>query len=221
MYVNELIWKYWDGLLGGVIVNVRMAVFVWVFGMIAGLATAVGSVRYPNTVGVVGRALAFLLGAIPLIALLFALHYPVQSLFRITVNPEITCVLALATVNTFLVFEIIRPVLVAFPAELTTSALVYGVSPGRCFIFIKLPLIVRQVIPSLLITQVTMLQSTIFGAFIGVPEIFRVAQRITSIEQVPVTAYWSVALFFICISLPVTVLASYLQKRFGRNLSER
>ena len=123
--------------------------------------------------------------------------------------------------NALAVADVIRPAIRQFPSELYTVSKVTGLSYGRFLARIQLPMVVRQVLPTLLMIQVTMLQSTVFGAFINVPEIFRVAQRIDSFEHVPVEAYGAVAVFFLLVCLPLNGLALILQRRFSRDLSDR
>jgi ABC-type amino acid transport system permease subunit len=60
----------------------------------------------------------------------------------------------------------------------------------------------------------------LFASLISVEEIFRVSQRINSLEYKPVEIYTALALFFLSISLPVNALALWLRSRFTRNISE-
>lgn len=221
MLLLDLISRYREALLGGLVVTLRMVALIWSAGIFLGVPLAILGARYPQSIGLMTRIGTFLVGAVPLIALLFALHYPFQAALAVTVDPEITCVVVLGTFNVLQIAEIVRPALLAFPKELEQVSLVHGLTRGRCFVRVKLPLLARNVVPSLLITQTAMLQSTVFGSFIGVPELFRVSQRVTSIEQVPVIAYGSVAVFFLVICLPLTAIAAVLQQKYGRDLSER
>ena len=56
------------------------------------------------------------------------------------------------------------------------------------------PIVLRQMIPGLLMIQVTMLQSTLFASLISVDEIFRVAQRINAVVYRPIEVYTALGL---------------------------
>jgi ABC-type amino acid transport system permease subunit len=66
-----------------------------------------------------------------------------------------------------------------------------------------------------------MLHATLFASLISVEEIFRVAQRINSTIYRPIEIYTALALFFLMVCLPINLLASYLKRRYTRDLSER
>jgi ABC-type amino acid transport system permease subunit len=86
---------------------------------------------------------------------------------------------------------------------------------------IQAPIILRQILPSLLTIQVSMLQATLFASLISVEEIFRVAQRINAVIYKPVEIYTALALLFLLICLPLNGLALWLKIKFTRDLSEQ
>jgi len=97
---------------------------------------------------------------------------------------------------------------------------VCGISKKDAFLKIELPIILRQTIPSLLNTQVNMLQITLFASLISVEEIFRVAQRINATIYKPIEVYTALAVFFLLICLPLNGLALWLKHKYTRNTSE-
>jgi len=123
-------------------------------------------------------------------------------------------------VNTFLVADLIRGVLLDFPNQYVMAAKVCGLNDRETVLRVQLPIIARQVLPNLLFIQVGMLQATLFASLISVEEIFRVAQRINSEVYKPVEIYTALAAFFLAVCLPLHGLALFLKQRFTRNLSE-
>ena len=164
--------------------------------------------------------LAFVVLGLPILVLLYWLHFPVQAYFRITIDPFWTAVLALAVVNTVIVSEDVVNVLNDFPSQYIAAAKVCGMSRMEIITRIQAPLVLRQVLPALLKTQVYMLQATLFASLISVQEIFRVAQSINAQEYRPVEVYSTLAIFFLCICLPLNGLAIWLRHRFTRDTSE-
>jgi len=165
--------------------------------------------------------LSFVVAGIPILVLLFWLHYPLQSILHVVINPFYTAIAALAIVNVVAIAELIRNVLIDFPKQYIVAAQMCGISSRDIFKKIQFPLIFRQSLPSLLIIQVNILQATLFASLISVEEIFRVAQRINATIYKPVEIYTSLAILFILVLAPLNYLAYILKQRYTRNLSER
>jgi ABC-type amino acid transport system permease subunit len=157
---------------------------------------------------------------VPVLVLLFWLHYPLQSVLGVIFDPFYTAAAALSLVNIVSIADLVATTLRDFPAQYVTAARVYGLSPAETTRRIQLPIIFRQILPGLLVRQVTILQATLFASLISVDEIFRVAQRINAIVYRPIEIYTALAGFFLLICLPLNGLAYFLEARFTRDLSE-
>jgi polar amino acid transport system permease protein len=121
----------------------------------------------------------------------------------------------------FLIADVIKNVLVDFPRQFVDAGRVYGLSQRMIFYRIQLPIILRQTLPGLLLTQVVMLQATLFASLISYDEIFRIAQRVNSEVYRPVEIYTALAVFFLLLCIPLIVLAEWLRYRYTRDFSER
>ena len=119
------------------------------------------------------------------------------------------------------VADIVRTALLEFPKQYIIAGQVCGMDTNAIFKKIQFPIIFRQILPSLLTTQVNMLQLTLFASLISVGEIFRAAQDVNSVIYKPVEIYSALALFFLVICLPLNGLALWLKKQYTRNLSEK
>ncbi|MFA5926264.1 MAG: ABC transporter permease subunit [Parcubacteria group bacterium] len=163
---------------------------------------------------------SFLLMSIPVLVLLFWLHYPAQAIMGIVINPLITTIVTLSIVNIVLTGEIIKKTLDDFPFQYVSVARVCGIPEKKIFLKIKLPIIFRQVLPSIIVLQISIMQMSLFGSLISVEEIFRIAQQINSQIYRPVEIYTALALLFVAVALPLNILAHYLRGKYTRNLSE-
>lgn len=167
------------------------------------------------------RIFSFLLSGVPILVFLFWLHYPAQAMFDLVIDPFYTAAVTLSIVNIFAVADIVRGALNDFPQQYLTAAKVTGLSRKQTIFNIQIPLIFREILPSLLLLQVTMLHTTLFASLISVEEIFRVAQRINAQIYRPVEIYTALGLFFLLVCLPVNGFAIWLKHHFTRDLSER
>jgi ABC-type amino acid transport system permease subunit len=206
-------------LAGGIVVTLKLSLIVWLAGLLLGGILGVVGARW-RLVGAFGYTLTFILGSIPIIVTLMWLNYPAQSLLGIVAPPFWTASFALSLVNIFSVSEIVRAAITSFPREFNVIGLVSGMSQMQVLRFITFPLLIRQILPPLLFSQVTILQATLFASLISVDEIFRVTQQINAVTYQPVTLYTALAVLFLIVCAPINALALYLKKRFGRDMSE-
>ena len=220
MSVLDILINYHQAFLKGLIVTLQLSAIIWGCGIVIGAALGLVGAQFKRSVGIPSRVFSFLLSGIPILVFLFWLHYPAQAVFDLVIDPFYTAALTLSIVNIFAVADLVRGVLNDFPQHYLTAAKVTGLTRKQTIFRIQLPLILRQVIPTLLLLQVTMLHTTLFASLISVEEIFRVAQRINAQIYRPVEIYTALGIFFLFVCLPINGFAFWLKKRFTRNLSE-
>ncbi len=220
MSVLDILINYYPAFLKGLIVTLELSAIVWVCGLVLGGALGLAGARY-HAVAVPSRIFSFLLGGIPLLVFLFWLHYPAQAVFDLVIDPFYTAAFTFAIVNIFAVADIVRGALEDFSQQYLTAAKVTGLTRNQTIFKIQFPLILRQVLPGLLLLQVTMLHVTLFASLISVEELFRVAQRINAQIYRPVEIYTALGLFFLAVSLPINGFALWLKARFTRDISEQ
>jgi len=221
MGIIEILVKYKVEFLLGLGVTVKLCLIIWSAGLVLGTLLGVAAAKWRLAVGLPLKAVSFVLAGVPVLVFLFWMHYPLQSYLGIVVNPFYTAAATLSIVNILLVSDLIKIHLLEFPDQYMASARVCGLSYSKYVRHIQFPIIVRQVLPPLLVIQVTMLHSTLFASLISVDEVFRIAQRINSQIYKPVEIYSGLAFLFLAVSLPLHGLSNWLKARFTRNLSER
>jgi polar amino acid transport system permease protein len=218
MSVWDILTNYYPAFLVGLFVTLKLCVIIWGSGLVLGSALALAGIKFPKSVGLPSRGFSFFLGGVPLIVFLFWLHYPVQAMFDVVIDPFYTAAFTLSIVNIFSVADIVRGALNDFPKQYLIAAKVTGLTREQSILF---PLILREVLPPLLLLQVAMLHTSLFASLISVEEIFRVAQRINAQIYRPVEIYTALGVFFLAVCLPINSFALWLKSRFIRNLSEQ
>ncbi len=220
MSVLDILINYHQAFFKGLLVTIQLSAIIWGCGIFLGSALGLAGSHFKYSVGLPSRLISFLLSGIPILVFLFWLHYPAQSMLDIVVDPFYTAALTLSIVNIFAVSDLTRGVLNDFPKQYLTAAKVTGLTREQTIFKIQLPLILREVIPALLLLQVTMLHTTLFASLISVEEIFRVAQRINAQIYRPVEIYTALGIFFLFVCLPINGFAFWLKHKYTRNLSE-
>ncbi len=214
MSVWEILVKYHYQLLGGLQITLWLCAWTYAIGLTAGIVIGVTRYRVGYWLEIPCRIISVILSALPLIVLLFWLHYPLQYLMQVVIKPIYTSITALSLIMTFMVADVVSEAFHKFPADLIDAARVTGMSKKQMAWRIQWPIIYREIIPQLLFIMVIILQGSIFTSLISVEEIFRVAQQINSDIYQPVQIYSTLAVFFIVICSALNLLGIYLRSRF-------
>ncbi len=213
MSVLEVVSEYREAFLSGLLVTLKLCVIAWIGGLAGGGGLALTAEWLPRFIGWPTIVLSRVTQAIPILVLLFWLHYPAQAALGVIIDPFYTTVFLLTLLNVLAVFGILRSAILQVPIELVEVAKVCGVKRRRIFFRIKLPLALWSSIGSLTSSQINVLQLSIFGSLISVEELFRISQRINAQIYQPVQVYTGLALFFLIICLPLNLFAGYLESK--------
>ena len=216
----DILLTYHVAFLKGAWVTVQLTLIAWTLGLSAGMLSGYAAHQFPKGFGRALSGISFVLVSIPVVVILFWMHYPLQTLLGVVIHPFLTSAFVLSLVNIVVVAGIVRGALDNFPEQYLMIAKVYGLEPLQTSLKIRLPLIIRHILPALITAQVVIFQSTLFAGFISTEEILRVSQRINSNAYKPVEIYTILALFFLVISAFLNWLGAHLKKRYQHNLSE-
>lgn len=220
MTIFQIIGRYPEAFARGLGVTLQLAAVIWASGLGLGSILGVLGAGQPAIFGRLVSLGSFFLTSLPILVLLFWLHYPMQSMLGIVIDPFITASIALGLVNTFAVAEAVRNAIADFPSQYATAAKVAGLSSRETLIHVKAPILLRQLIPTFLTLQVAMLQATLFASLISVEELFKVAQRINAMIYKPIEIYTALGIFFLLVCMPLNGLALWLKAKYTRNHSE-
>lgn len=215
MDIIDLILKYKEAFLTGLYTTLTLCIWVWTLGIIIGSTIGYFSIKKFSFSYKVATIFSSLLSGIPILVLLYWLYYPMQQYMGIEINPLTIAIIAFSLINIFIVADIVRQSLMDLPEKFLLAGKVTGLSKKTILYRIQLPLLIRSVLGPILIVQVTMLHNSIFASLINVDEIFRQIQRVNSIEYKPIELYSILAIFFMCISIPLNSLANYLKKKYS------
>ena len=220
MSILDIIITYHQAFLQGLAVTLQLCAVIWVVGLATGTLLGIAATR-DHALGVGLRAVSFALAGIPIIVLLFWLHYPAQAMFDVVIDPFWTAMVTFTFVNMIGVSDLVRHAASELPNQYITAAKVSGLTRKQTFWNIELPLLFRSAFPGILMLQVSMLHVTLFSSLISVEEIFRVAQRINATIYKPVEIYTALAVFFLLVCVPINIFALHLKNRYMRSLGER
>jgi His/Glu/Gln/Arg/opine family amino acid ABC transporter permease subunit len=213
--------QYLLNLLPGLRVTLQLCLIVWVVGIIVGTVFGVLAARLPASLGRITKFSFLVTSAVPILVTLFWMHYPLQEMLGVVIPPFVTASATLSIVNAVFVAELVRVAIVEFPTQYIEAAKVCGLGHRTTLLRVQLPILFRLLVPPLLLVQITMLQATLFASLISVNEVFRVAQRINSLDYQPIAIYTALALLFLVICGPLHLIAGYMKRKYSRDFSER
>jgi len=216
----EILTRYGDQFVAGLLVTLQLCLIVWTVGLVGGTVLGAAAARFPRACGYPLQWSSFALASIPILVVLYWAHYPLQALLEVVIDPFVTASACLSVVNVFAVAEVVRQQIRDVPQQYLAAARVCGLSRRTTVRRIQLPIVFRQLVPALLPLQVVMLHATLFASLISVDELFRVAQRVNATVYRPVEIYTALALLFMAVSLPVNVFATLIRRRLSRDISE-
>ncbi len=200
--------------LQGFLTTLKLLGCIILIGVPLGTLLGIIGGRYNKDVGKFIKASRFITKVIPVLVFLFWLHYPLQGLLGIVVDPFYTTIIALGLINMIATAHIVTTELELLPKSYRESGITLGMSKNQVIRFIELPLLLRRTLPQLLLNQAAMLEYTLFASLISVPELFRTAQTINAMIYRPIEIYSLLVLFFLIILVPLHLLVSWLQKKY-------
>jgi polar amino acid transport system permease protein len=214
----ELLIQYSDAYLRGVLGTLKLASLSWLFGLTVGPILGYLAFRKYFFISTLNKYLNFLFTSIPVVVILFWLHYPAQAIANVSIDPFITSVLLLSTINIISVSLIVEHGLKQIPSEYVDIGPIYGLSSNTMIFKVLIPMVVRNIAPSLINLQMLILHMTIFSSFISYEELFRVTLQINSMAYMPIEVFSILALFFIIISIPFVFYANKLNRFVSRGI---
>lgn len=198
----------------GFLVTLQLLGLIVLIGVPLGTLLGIVGGRYSEGIGGLIKGARFITKVIPVLVLLFWLHYPLQGLLGVVIDPFWTTVIALGLINMIAVAYLISSELEQLPKSYREAGITLGMSSNQIVRYVELPLLIRRTLPQILLIQAAMLEYTLFASLISVPEIFRVSQTLNSMTYQPVAIYTLLVLFFFIILAPLHLLVSWIQKRY-------
>ena len=218
----SLIYRYREALLRGALTSLELAGIAWTVGLLLG--TMLGVWRASHRRGSGRNSLTFLsmaASSIPIMVYLLWCHYPLQAWLGINIPPFITAAAVFSFYNTLVIGEVVRSAVEDLPVSFALAAQATGLPDSAYIRYILLPLTFRAALPGYLVSQVGVLHMTLFASLISVDELFRVTQRINSVEYNAVGVFSILAIFYFVLSFPLLLLASVASRNLARLGLER
>jgi len=167
----NFVWKYADKLWWGLALSVQLAFVSILVGCVIGLALALahsGGNRW--TRGAVAAYVEFVRN-VPLLLLVYLVFYGIPSAGGFAYDATTSFVATLAIYSGAYLVEVFRAGLDAVPKGVIDAGKAIGLTPWQRFVDLRLPIMLRVVLPSLSNAFISLFKDTSLASVIAVPEL--------------------------------------------------
>ncbi|HEX4766469.1 MAG TPA: amino acid ABC transporter permease [Lichenihabitans sp.] len=173
-----LIWRNFDKLWSGLILSLELALLSIVIGCVIGLALAALYVSGGRVVRALIAAYVEVVRNVPLLLLVYLVFYGLPTVVNIAYGNTTSFVVTLSAYAGAYLVEVFRSGLEAVPRGLSDAGKSIGLTPWQRLIHVRLPTMLRIVLPALSNTFVSLFKDTSVASVIAVPELTYGAQWI-------------------------------------------
>jgi His/Glu/Gln/Arg/opine family amino acid ABC transporter permease subunit len=212
-----LLAQVWPILLRGAWWTLRLTLLSLVFGTPLGLLAALGRLSHFRPLSLAAGFYVEVIRGTPLLVQIFFIYYVLPAV-GITL-PEVPAALVALSVNCgAYIAEIFRAGIQSIEvgqmeAEME-AARSLGMTYPQAMRLVVLPQAVRRVLPPLTNEGIALLKDSSLVSVMGMTELTRRGQELSSSYAAPMTVWPAVALFYLLMTLPLTRLAQYLEVRW-------
>ncbi len=208
-----LVWRHFDQLAWGLVLSIELATVGIAVGTLLGLALALAHVSGGRAVRAAIRAYVECLRNVPLLLLVYLVYYGVPSVIRVDYDATESFLITLSLYAAAYLVEVFRAGLLAVGRGMLDAGKAIGLTPWQRLLHVRLPIMIRIVLPSLSNTFVSLFKDTSIASVLAVPELTYGAQWINFNTFRIIEVYSVVA--------PMYVVTGYLMLWGLRRLERR
>ncbi|GGD40319.1 amino acid ABC transporter permease [Sinisalibacter lacisalsi] len=209
-----VVWRNWDLLAQGLGLGLSLAVLSIAIGTGIGLIAAFGMLSKLRPVRWIALAYVSAIRNTPILVLILFTYFALPQMgVRLEKIPSFIFTLSIYA-GAYLA-EVFRGGLVALPLGLREAGLAIGLTEFRTKIYIIIPVMMRNVLPSLSNNFISLFKDTSLAAVIAVPELTYYARKI-NVESFRVIETWMVAsLIYVAACYIIASLLRRLEARLA------
>jgi len=202
-------------LVPGLVYTIPLTLSSFAFGLIIAIIVAVVRVANVKILAPIFKFYVWVFRGTPLLVQLFIIFYGLPS---IGVNLEAvpSAIIAFSLNVGAYASETIRGSILAIPKSQKEGALACGLTLPQTMVHIILPQAIKNCIPALFNTFISLVKDTSLAANITITEMFMATQRIVAKTYEPLALYIEVALIYLIFCTALSNLQKYIEKHLGK-----
>ena len=198
----------------GLVYTIPLTLLSFGLGLVIAILVAVTRVMHVRVLSKIFQAYVWILRGTPMLVQLFIIFYGLPNI-GVNIPAFPSAVIAFSLNVGAYAAETIRGSILAIPKSQTEGAIACGLTLWQTMLHIVLPQAMKNCIPALFNTFISLVKDTSLAANITITEMFMATQRIVAVTYEPLALYIEVAAIYLLFSTGLTYLQKYAEKRLG------
>lgn len=215
----NLIWRNADKLTDGLLLSLELAAMSISLGCIIGLALAVLHHGGGKPVRAVITAYVEFVRNVPLLLLIYLVYYGIPSVGGLAYDATESFVATLSLYAGAYLVEVFRAGLEAIPKGVMDAGRALGLNPVQRFWYLRFPIMLRIVLPSLSSTLISLFKDTSLASVIAVPELTYGANWIKTNTFRAIEVWIVVGPIYLAVGAVILAALRWVERRLMRGIS--
>ncbi|MBV2145097.1 amino acid ABC transporter permease [Falsochrobactrum sp. TDYN1] len=209
----QFLWNYRYLFIEGIGVTIGFTAAIVVFGIIVGLIAGLMMLSRFSLLRFIAAAYIELFRCTPLLVQLIWMYYALPILSGIELSGVSAGLIALSLYGGAFYAEIIRGGVISIDIGQSEAGMALGMTPFQIMRRVILPQALKRMAPPMLNQSIIQLKNTSLISIIAVPDLLYQGQIIAHDSYKPLEVYTAIALAYLAILFPLTVLARYGERK--------
>ena len=201
-------------LLQGALVTLQITALAVGLGLVLGLIAALAQLSKIGILRILAKVYVDFIRGTPLLVQIFIIYFALPVIIGHRIDPFVAAVAACSINSGAYVAEIFRAGIQSIEQGQMRAGLSLGMTWGQTMRFIILPQAFKRIIPPLGNEFIAMLKDSSLVSVIGFEELTRSGQLVIAETYGSLEIWTAVARLYLVMTLSITRLVGYLEKRF-------
>lgn len=211
-----ILFKHWDRFIEGFLNTIQISIIALVGSFLLGVLVAVFRITPVKAFNWIGAVYVEFVRNIPLLVVVYFFYIGVPSL-GIPVDGFMAGTLGLTVYTASFIAESIRAGIQSVPKGQSEAARATGLTYVQTMLYVILPQAIKIVVPSVGNQFLNLVKNSSILAVVAGMDLMYYADLINSDTFNPVTVYVLVALFYLVLTVPLSLALHALERRFAKS----
>ncbi|MCR4567568.1 MAG: amino acid ABC transporter permease [Pseudobutyrivibrio sp.] len=203
-------------LLPGVVYTIPLTLISFFIGIVIAILVAVTRVMKIKVLSQIFQFYVWVFRGTPMLVQLFIIFYGLPNV-GINIERFPAAVIAFSLNIGAYASETIRGSILSIPKSQTEGAVACGLTLWQTMLHIVLPQAIKNCIPALFNSVISLVKDTSLASNITITEMFMETQRIVAVTYEPLALYIEVAAVYLLFSTGLSFLQKYTEKKLSKD----
>ncbi|WP_456328442.1 amino acid ABC transporter permease [Archaeoglobus sp.] len=210
----ELFVRILPDLAYGALITLKFTTFSTLLGLVIGTVMGIFRIVRNFILNAIAIAYVEVIRGTPLLVQIMIVYYGLPAA-GINLPPDIAGIIALGINSGAYIAEVIRAGILSVPKGQMEAARSLGMTYLQAMRYVVLPQAFRNILPALGNEFIALLKDSSLLSVIAIAELTRTGMQIYAVTFNAWTPLLGVAMFYLMMTLPLSKLVNYMQRRIG------